>query len=139
MVDFDLFNDMGYGVSLVHGLIFTTRIILSLCGKASCMENISKIEQKEDNLQLLYSRLGYEHGLDMCDFCTQHYQGVRGHRCSGCKTKLYCGEECRDQDWGVHKLVCRKGEEARKKKGGSKERRQKGSDMLERELAAHRD
>lgn len=54
-----------------------------------------------------------EHEKECCDYCGQAYRGRVGHRCSRCLTKLYCGEECRDQDqdWGVHKLSCKEGEE----------------------------
>ena len=51
---------------------------------------------------------------------------------SRCLTKVYCGEQCRDLDWGVHKLVCREGEEGRKKKGGKQIRKQKGTEMYDR-------
>ena len=45
-----------------------------------------------------------------CDFCYRCYKGVRGKRCATCRTKVYCGGECRALDWKVHKFVCRVGE-----------------------------
>ena len=45
-----------------------------------------------------------------CDFCYRCYKGVRGKRCATCRTKVYCGAECRALDWKVHKFVCRGGE-----------------------------
>ena len=63
--------------------------------------------------------------------CAQFYTEVRGHRCSQCLTKVYCGEECRDKDWAVHKLVCRAGEESRKVKGGKLQRKLEGQENFE--------
>ena len=61
---------------------------------------------------------------------------MKGHRCSTCLTKLYCGEECRNQDWVVHQLVCREGEVGRKIRGGQQERKQDGNENVESFLAA---
>ena len=64
------------------------------------------------------------------DYCAMYYKGVRGKRCSRCLTKVYCGEDCRDLDWRVHKLVCREGEVERKKKAGQQGRKQEGRDKM---------
>ena len=41
-----------------------------------------------------------------CDFC---YRRSSVHRCSGCKSRWYCGEDCQLEDWKVvHKEVCGK-------------------------------
>ena len=95
-----------------HGtaLIFTGRVILSLCSKARCWQIWSKIVKEDQNLMLIHGKLGYEFAADMCDYCAQTHMGVRGHRCSRCLTKVYSGEQCRGKDWGVHKLVCREKE-----------------------------
>jgi len=47
----------------------------------------------------------------------------RMHRCSRCLTKLYCGKDCLQQDWAVHKFCCVKN--GRKRKDGQKARRSK--------------
>ena len=63
-----------------------------------------------------------------CDSCALPDKG-KGHRCSRCLTKKYCGDQCRMEDWEkVHKLVCREGEVARMKKHG---RRRKTKDVKE--------
>ena len=28
------------------------------------------------------------------------------HRCSTCKSRLYCSKECQNKDWNVHKTIC---------------------------------
>ena len=51
----------------------------------------------------------------VCDSC--HLVMVSGHRCSGCHTKVYCDQECRERDWQVHSMVCHLlQDEERKKK-----------------------
>ena len=60
----------------------------------------------------------FEGAAFLCDYCGLPWtSGNMGRRCSRCLTKVYCGEECRDQDWVVHKLMCREGEVERKRKG----------------------
>ena len=51
-----------------------------------------------------------------CDNCFKFAAKV--HRCSKCLTKLYCGEDCRDEDWSIHQLVCVK-DKRKKKDNGS--------------------
>ena len=51
----------------------------------------------------------------VCDSC--HLVMVSGHRCSGCHTKVYCDQECRERDCQVHSKVCHLlQDEERKKK-----------------------
>ena len=65
---------------------------------------------------LKYNDYEFELTKVNCDYCgLPGASGIKGHRCSRCLIKVYCGEECKDQDWAVHKLVCREGEEERKK------------------------
>jgi len=105
-------------------------ISIILCGKFTCAQSgVKLIEESMDLVFLVYRRLAAEFGSDRCDYCALFYRGVRGHRCSRCLTKVYCGEQCRDLDWGVHKLVCREGEEERKKKVGKQMRKQKGGEF----------
>merc|ERR1712059_245687 len=72
-----------------------------------------------------------------CDYC-----GVLGrkvHRCSECKTKVYCSEECLQLDWKkIHSKICNEGEVASKVKGGKKEREAKEeqvSDQITTDIA----
>lgn len=68
--------------------------------------------------------------------------GVPTVYCSKCLTKLYCGDQCRDEDWEkVHRKVCKKGED-RKVKGGYQERKKKGEntfDLFEKVMNEYRD
>jgi len=107
-------------------------ITAAVCSKVLCVESVDGIlsNQETKGLILTYGKLYLELNGDRCDFCALNYSGVRGHRCSKCKTKVYCGEQCRDLDWGVHKLVCREGEEVRKRKAGKQRRKQMGSDSF---------
>merc|ERR1711864_7384 len=59
--------------------------------------------------------------INRCDYCA----GIDGsvHRCSQCKTKVYCSEECQQLDWAeVHHKICKEGEVTRKVKPGRKGR-----------------
>ena len=70
---------------------------------------------------MFYTRMGCESDAFRCDYCVMPgSSGNKGHRCSRCLTKVYCGRECRDLDWRVHKFECSEGEEERKKKGGNR-------------------
>ena len=118
-------------------LVFSN-IILSLCGKTKCYKSRKylKIEEENDNLGDVYNKLGSEFARDMCDYCSQYHRGVRGHRCSQCLTKVYCGVGCKDKDWEtVHHVICRKGEESRKKKMRKDGRKLKGNVEHEQQLA----
>ena len=92
-----------------------------------CWQNQGKIIKADNEMLMVYAKFKLKYTRDMCDYCDHFYRGVSGHRCSKCLTKVYCGEECKDKDWVVHKLVCREGEEGRKKKGGRGERKKIGS------------
>ena len=69
-----------------------------------------------------------------CDYCWLACKKL--HRCSKCKTKQYCGQECLEKDWElIHKELCQKGDIERKKKGGTdkrhEERRQRYNSIWE--------
>ena len=93
---------------LSHGAV-----LVVLCAKPRCRGRLGRIGHEADLLVKLYVDVEVTHEKECCDYCGQAYRGRVGHRCSRCLTKLYCGEECRDQDqdWGVHKLSCKEGEE----------------------------
>ena len=62
-----------------------------------------------------------------CDYCGWFNQEVKGYRCAGCKTKVYCGEECQAKD-KEHLKLCgsaKKEERERKKKKGKAIRMEK--------------
>ena len=39
-----------------------------------------------------------------CWFCKTH--SSESHRCSTCKSRLYCSKVCQNEDWTVHKMIC---------------------------------
>jgi len=99
-----------------------------LCEGPMCAEEIKEeLNAHDSDLRDLYTRGFFECIALLCDHCgLPGSRGNMGHRCSRCLTKVYCGEECRNQDWVVHKMVCREGEEERKIKGEQLVRRRKG-------------
>jgi len=81
----------------------------------------SRFWQAHSFITHLYMRTSFENRFRRCDYCSFPSKGCI-HRCTGCLTKLYCGEQCRDEDWEmVHSKVCKQGE-VRKVKGGKQER-----------------
>lgn len=101
-----------------------------MCAKQGCWVRLGRIKHEAFQLRKLYIEVKVAHSMENCDYCGQNYGGRVGHRCSKCLTKLYCGEECRDQDWGVHRLNCKEGKEDRKKKGGKGVRMQDGAALV---------
>ena len=111
-------------------LLFYSSIILGLCGEQKCRNKYDNIIERDLKLFMIYTKKAHILQFEFRGFCAQ-CSAVRGHRCSRCLTKLYCGEQCRDKDWAVHKLVCREGEEKRKIKGGREERKLDGKENYE--------
>ena len=104
-----------------------------LCDGPKCSEEgYEEIIGHKKYLARMYIRKGhYEGAAFMCDYCgLPGLGGNIGRRCSRCLTKVYCGGECRDTDWVVHKLVCREGEDERKRKGGQQDRKKQGKDRV---------
>ena len=77
-------------------------IQVSLCGKLCAQQNSAKICEEEEYMTLGYTKLFSKYVVDRCDYCSMSYKGVSANRCLN---KVYCGEECRDQDWGVHNVI----------------------------------
>ena len=47
---------------------------------------------------------------DLIGFFCEHCQRLtqKPHRCSACKSKMYCSAECKDEDWKlVHRKMCK--------------------------------
>merc|ERR1712080_587492 len=74
---------------------------------------------------------GVERGYSQCDFCFKFPPITEVHRCSKCLSVMYCSTDCRDQDFKIHKKVCKEDTEERKKKIGQSARRKEGRDALE--------
>ena len=111
--------DVGIGdMAVVKGpvLLFYSNVIVSLCEDQKCLKKCKNILDRDLKLSLIYSKRAYKVENDKCGCCARVYPGLRGHRCSRGLTKLYCGEECRDKDWVVHKLV--RGQHGGDKGGG---------------------
>jgi len=105
------------------------RVTAALCDDQECLEQgMDKLFQHDIDLYDLYAKKGV--AAISCDYCGVPGAWNRGHRCSRCLTKVYCGEECRDKDWVVHRLVCKEGEEKRKRKGGQQDRKRQGKDRV---------
>ena len=69
-----------------------------------------------------YDRFSVEYRGDMCDYCGGfNQQTMKGYRCAGYKTKVYCGMDCYRMDTGHHNL-CEKGEKRKRKQGAMKRR-----------------
>jgi len=111
--------------------------LLCFCGVStfSC-SSISCFETSWENttslamtLQTIYHHFALKSTPNRCDMCFKFSKKV--HRCDRCLTKVYCSEECRDQDWSlVHKDLCKKEQDGRKMKGGSKERKNIGKEFM---------
>ena len=114
-------------------LIFGT-VCASLCKSPQCVEKqLKQLILDNMGFAFKYNKIGSESTFFRCDYCAQPGSG-RDHRCSKCFTVVYCGVDCRDQDWGVHKLVCRDGEELRKRKTGKTGRRMEEKEVYNEEM-----
>jgi len=85
--------------------MFGNEVNFSYCGKCEhkvAFERFLNMEQKWVESKRLEK-------CEDCDFCGQ--RGGQRHRCSTCRTKLYCGKECYDADQEVHKEFCKPHEE----------------------------
>jgi len=113
--------------------------VYSLCGGVKCSAKlVQSSPNREKRMLLLYERLRSEYEGELCDYCGLFNQEVRGYRCAGCKTKVYCGMECYRKDT-VHHTLCEKGD-MRKRRRGHNIRMEKGRELyvqlLEKKLPA---
>ena len=82
----------------------------------------------------LYAEFRIQYKRERCDYCGWFNQEVRGYRCEGCKTKVYCGVECYNED-KVHQKLCKSGKgEKRKRKRVNEKRLEKGKNEYEKML-----
>ena len=85
-------------------------VLVFFCGRIGCLNDFFKLIRPNDILKKLsHSR---------CDHCFNFTN--KGHRCSGCLTKFYCGNDCKNEDWFYHKEACFK--DKRKIKCGKDDR-----------------
>jgi len=100
-----------------------------LCGDVTCSLRIQWRRMYSSVLTKCY-QINTRVVSFRCDNCGLTRSMV--HRCSRCLTKVYCGVECRDEDWRkVHNVVCRKGEVPRKIKGGEQSRKEEIDKSIE--------
>ena len=106
---------------IIHG-----SVVYYLCGSRSCKQSIveSSLSKELDDVREQYGTLGWEHRHEICDYCGQLNQEVRGHRCARCLTKVYCGLDCQRNDT-THLMMCKKGDKRKKKRSNGK-RKEKG-------------
>ena len=101
----------------------------AICNRGSCQDEFENVAlNRLQNFHLFTGlRLKYEEKLRdlQCWVCKQ-FSG-RSHRCSTCKSRLYCSQECLNSDWKVHKLICKELQESgSQKKIDSLERKELG-------------
>ena len=73
------------------------------CGDIGCKESVKELYNQENVRSELSSNdcIGF-----FCEYCQR--LTLKPHRCSACKSKLYCSAECKDDDWKmVHKKMCK--------------------------------
>ena len=108
-------------------LDFVSKTVMFLCGQACCL--LKEEALRRNKAKNLVTQVTFY--ADGCDFCFK--QSTALHRCNKCKTKYYCGIECMNKDWElIHKKICGKGDIERKKKGGTKIRREEMNDKLDK-------
>jgi len=125
--------------NLVPALMLDMGFFYSLCGKPSCL--LKQSTSRSFNIggvwrmAKLYGGFLMQYKRERCDYCGWFNQDLRGHRCAGCKTKVYCGVECLNEDYKVHQKLCESGKgEKRKKKRGNEKRLEKGKNEGEKML-----
>jgi len=123
----------GFFVSHLHNcrigvpFIHYSFIKAYVCGDPVCFEKANALDAK---VYAMCKKISCAAVENICHNCFQ-VSSSSVHRCTGCKTKYYCGVECRNEDWTkVHRLLCKKDQE-RKMKGGKQVRKQKGTEMVD--------
>jgi len=112
-------------------LLFNYILLATSCGRRDCFNSAvtAKLKKTIDPIFVVYIQFSELYRNDICDYCGGFNKEVRGFRCAGCKTKLYCGMGCYEKDT-VHHTLCEKGD-GRKKKKGTDRRREEGKKRIE--------
>jgi len=107
-------------------------LLVTSCGRLDCFNPAftAKMKKAIDQVFVVYIQFNELYRNDICDYCGEFNKEVRGFRCAGCKSKLYCGRGCYEKDT-VHHTLCEKGD-GRKKKKGTDKRREEGKKRIER-------
>merc|ERR1712025_400408 len=107
-------------------LLFCAGIPYTVCGMSNCNMAVagffSYLAKALVEMNNTFDKLSVEYRGDLCDYCGGfNQQTMKGFRCAGCKTKVYCGMDCYRKDT-VHHNLCQKGEKRKKKKGAKRRR-----------------
>ena len=87
-----------YAIHLEPGAIILAPLpaLVFICGANRCVGEISKV--------LVPQISAVTPSYSDCDNCLRNVS--KGHRCSNCLTKFYCGKACLNEDWDIHKQGC---------------------------------
>ena len=78
--------------------------VFVLCSSVYCLQRLGHISDQH-TMSLKHEIESFFKSLTVCDFCDTLSRKV--HRCSSCKSRVYCRQECLDEDWkSVHQFVC---------------------------------
>jgi len=107
-------------------LLFCAGVPYVVCGMSSCNMAFggffSYLAKALVEMNNTFDKLSVEYRGDLCDYCGGfNQQTMKGSRCAGCKTKVYCSMNCYRKDT-VHHNLCQKGEKRKKKKGAMRRR-----------------
>ena len=104
------------GPFALFGFVQTT---MFCCLSNSCLQKANlKIREFNRTDTAMFGALAKRGEHDRCDFCFKIPPSGDVHRCGKCLSVMYCGTDCRDQDWKIHQKVCKEDVEERKKKFG---------------------
>merc|ERR1712025_1556221 len=122
-------NVFGLGLHFfddIPTLLFCPGVLYSVCGMSRCntvlARSFPRFAKALVEMNNTFDRLSVEYRGDLCDYCGDfNQQTMKGYRCAGCKTKVYCGIGCYRKDT-VHHNLCQEGEKRKKKKGAMRRR-----------------
>jgi len=110
------------------------------CGKNNnrCTSNKDEVMMRCHRLiectVLFSASLSQRLSTNRCHCCYRVTESV--HRCSSCKVKVYCSEECQHEDWTVHNLCCEDLSKMKvhqaKGKGGAARRKRIGIEKMKK-------
>ena len=73
-------------------------------------------EKAEESNYVTSTKSKEEDYSNVCWNCSKTKTEVQLYKCTGCKKARYCGKECIERDWPVHKNYCLKRQKKRKTK-----------------------
>lgn len=102
-----------------EGIAFTTYTMgtgmETICNKDDCSEayesEVSNCRARSLLLSSLTMTKYMARWADLQCWVCKLFSG-KSHRCSICKSRLYCSPECQNKDWDLHKTICKDLKEA---------------------------